>query len=124
MLYHFTSPEHLKSIEADGVITTTESNVNAFGGGPRVVWLTDDPDPGKAGWAEGSLYDKTAVRITVEVPDAYPWLAWAGEQGIEEYWKNALVSAGGGPDAAASWWVVERPVHTSEWEILEVRGDG
>jgi hypothetical protein len=75
-LYHFTCVEHLASIQRDDLIITTESNVSfeREHAGPDVVWLSSDPGrPPRDSWTHGSYYDKTRIRITVDVPDAVKW---------------------------------------------------
>jgi len=103
-LYHFTSRQHLARIEATGVLTVTESNMSQRRehAGPDVVWLTSNRAPDvHSGWKVGSAVDKTAVRITVEVPKrvAHRWRDWARSRGIDSEWMRSLASVGG----SGSW---------------------
>lgn len=78
-LYHFTSAQHLHGIFKHGltvgdVVTDLESFEGKIG-----VWLTSSPTPEGHGLS-GSSVDKTAFRLTVDVPDVVPlwkWTEWA-----------------------------------------------
>jgi hypothetical protein len=133
-LYHYTCVEHLPSILDKRVLRTTESNVSLTTehAGPDVVWLSSDPGrPPRKGWADGSFYDKTRIRITVELPVAWSaapgfrtyvdravrWIAWAYFRDVDRVARRGLILAGGGTHY--DWWVIERPV---TWdEIVEIR---
>jgi hypothetical protein len=121
ILYHFTSLERLPEIKAADRLTTTESNLSNHHehAGPDVVWLTSDADidadeQGLAGTAE----DKTAVRITVDVPDSevQPWLVWSRKRGITPGWALFLEEG----RRASSWYVVQRTIPASEWVDISV----
>jgi hypothetical protein len=119
ILYHFTSTTHLADIVQDEYLATTESNVSRSRphAGPDVVWLTSNPDPGAhIGWGGGSIVNKRAVQFTVDVPKAevHRWRNWGARRGIDPKWMRGLAAAGG----SNSWWVVERPVPASEWEVV------
>lgn len=123
-LHHFTSAMHFRLIRAAGSIHTTESNLNMLGEGPRVVWLSDsDNRELQGGWSSGSVLDKTDMRISVEVPDneAHPWKEWARARNIEWWWEEALIRAGGGEDAAKTWYVIERDIPRAEWRAITMR---
>lgn len=125
-LHHFTARDHLESILKEGRLRVTESNLSdrRTHAGPDVVWLTDEPSPDSAAWAEALYVDrfgrvarvdpagKLAIRITVDVPDAVHWPAWARSHGIRNMWYRKLAVAGGDPKR---WWVVERPIWRDEW---------
>jgi hypothetical protein len=121
LLYHYTAagPCHLEAILRDQRLTTTESNVSATQehAGPDVVWLTSEDDPTKYGLGlTGSAVDKRRIRITVDVEDAVLWLAWAKRQRSPQRVIKAMSKAGG----FRTWYVVERPIPSSEWvEILD-----
>ena len=131
ILYHFTSRYHLPAIMRDGALAPVESNVGGPGEphkAPDVVWLTTNPErrqgwmKGTGGYANGKMapeaIDKGAVRITVDVPDAVPWVPWARERGIKQYWLDALANTGGRCDPN-EWYIVERPVPCTEWLTIE-----
>jgi hypothetical protein len=121
ILYHFTCIEHLPKIEASGFIKVVESNISMRRphAGPDVVWLTSDPhrNADSHGLA-GSKVDKTAVRITVDVPESEvrAWIPWSRQRYITKAWASAL-EAGKRPD---QWFVVERPVTRDEWKAVDV----
>ncbi len=122
ILYHFTSTVHLPLINAAGALTTTESNLSPTRehAGPDVVWLTSDPEPDAEGHAlAGSCVDKTAVRITVDVPDAevWGWLPWSRGHRIPKKWARHL-ERGRRP---ATWYVMERPIPRAEWVAVDVQ---
>lgn len=87
--------------------------------GPDVVWLTDDPTPSQHWQALDAqpgmpyMFRKNIVLFTVEVPDEdlLHWPEWAREQGISEYWYDAL-----DPDKQAEhWYCVPRRILKEEW---------
>lgn len=121
ILYHYTSTMHLPRIEADGYLKVTESNISMrrTHAGPDVVWLTSDRKPNaEAHGLSGSAVDKTAVRITVEIPDseATPWLTWSRKHGITKAWATILESG----RRAEAWYVVERRIERGQWKAVEV----
>jgi hypothetical protein len=126
-LYHFTSEYHLSRILATGVLRVTDPNLMVEPlAGSGVVWLLDMPDP----WddnldaSHGLTEAKTAVRITVDVPDARAWLDWLTSRVFQPTWVQAIIDTGGGVDAARHWWVVPRPIPRPEWiEVRNMRTD-
>jgi hypothetical protein len=131
VFYHMTSRGHLAAIIEAGMIMTTESNVGSpinlagwqpFGShyAPDVVWLMDTTDlNGLDHGLGGSVYDKTEVYISVDVP-AFHWLDWAPMQQINPRWKEVIIKRGGGPEAAAHWYVWPGPIKAKHWvEIAE-----
>lgn len=121
VLYHFTSEHHLPLIRQAGFIRTTESNLSFIEEhvGADVVWLLDQPDPHDAPHGlVGSVFDKRAVRITVQV-NAERWTDWVKRQPRYDAQQAAiLVRTGGGPEAASHWWVTEQAIPRENW--LEV----
>ena len=126
-LYHYTSLERWALIQADGVLRTTESNLHPTipHAGPDVVWLTTDPDLGHGHGLKVAMdgTDKTAVRITVELPnkDVHRWKDWAIRRGIERRWLDTLDRTGGG--GSGTWRVVEKSITADRWADVHVRGD-
>jgi hypothetical protein len=129
LLYHFTSEANTRAILDSGEIVVTGrlpgSKGSASEGGPaRVVWLTDDADPGSGddhglggpGGQEPSA-DKRAVRFTVSVPDAQHWAEWAHRRRVGRRVLRQLDEAGGG--LSERWWVVPRAIATAEWAFVE-----
>lgn len=128
ILYHFTSAFHLPFIEAANEIRVTESNIGSpLAGfppvgahrGPDVVWLLDDPDPALGHGLTGASVDKTAVRITVDIPDAVKWTTWRETKRMHPAWRRRFVRAGGGSLAADHWYIATAPIKRDRWvEIL------
>ena len=148
LLYHFTSREHYTTrIDPAGYLALTESNVGSpdprwepYGThqGPPVVWLLDTPVLGhlhglrtftprelqeridRGMFPPGTRQpDKTELRITVEVEDAVRWAEWDPQTWMNYRWRNKFVTGAGGPKAAASWWVSERPIPRAEWAAVD-----
>jgi hypothetical protein len=129
LLYHFTSEVNTRAILDSGEIVVTcrlpGSKGSASEGGPaRVVWLSDDADPGMgddhglAGPVGGEpSAGKRAVRFTVTVPDAQHWPEWAHRRRVSRRALRQLDEAGGG--LSERWWVVPRSIGTAEWAFVE-----
>jgi hypothetical protein len=117
-LYHLTSTMHWPVIAQSGELRTTESNIDISGAGPPVVWLTTNPAPGPA-WAAGGF--KGEVVIDVRAPFVQWWPEWSRDQGIEEFWYEALASSGGDPE---EWWVSLRPIPYSDWRSVRLNPSG
>ncbi len=114
-LYHFTTKAHLPSILREGKLRLTDSQVSGDEPGTVIgaVWFLDTPT---CDWADhglsGSIWDKREVRLTVRTRDAVPWVPWARSRMTDKtsrIWYEATVNTGGGPDAAAHWWVTFEP---------------
>lgn len=128
-LYHYTSAEHFAAIQRDRVLLPSESNVGSpiqgmqpFGRqyGPNVVWLLDTPDlGGHPHGLAGSVFDKTAVRISVELKYAIKWYEWSWTSKMNLKWFNAFVKTGGGPEAANRWFVYPAPIAQRDWIAVE-----
>jgi len=88
-------------------------------GGFNAPWLTSDPEAGSQGWAGGGF--KTAVRITVQIPDGddnlYHWPEMAALLKMDPTWYQALHQAGGG---GSDDWYVYTGVIPPAW-FLDVR---
>jgi len=139
-LYHFTCAcdHHLGSILRDQKLTTTGANLHILEsraahrpGDPRVAWLTsqDSPErdhglqpPSPETLAAMRAYwtcDKTAVRFTLDLPDARRWIGWALLRGMSSRSMDALIATGGGIQSARTWFVVEREIPAAEWLAVE-----
>ena len=66
-------------------------------------------------------FKRAELRFTVETNDRWTtrWLDWAHAQHIDRGWRDTLVRIGGGPDAAAHWFISFAKVPRADW--LEVR---
>ena len=122
LLYHYTTSFHMHSIEAEGVLRLTDAVLQptASKGPDQVVWLSDDPT-WRQGWQQGSAFDKSEVRIVVDVPDAKKWRKWARDHGSPRWWMQVLERVGGGHKPGLHWFVVERPIPRAEWVRIEYR---
>ncbi|MEH6805013.1 MAG: hypothetical protein V7697_18590 [Rhodococcus erythropolis] len=137
-LYHFTCEDHLSSILNDGCLRTTESNLSRTRphAGPDVAWFGTMPEMrpgGSFGLHDGTVSsgivdpdngrpyywaDKTAIRITVELPkrEVQAWEPFVKKHGIDAKYLEALRSI------TPNWRrqrVITRPVDNTEW--IEVR---
>ncbi len=132
MLYHFTSLVSLDAILAAREIQLSKGPAGRrFTGQHRatplsVVWLTDAWDPGFGKDHGLSLpsnddpnQDKRGVRITVAVADAQHWPEWARHRRVNKKDLRELDEAGGG--LSERWWVVPRPIDSSDWALVENR---
>lgn len=124
-LYHFTCHEHLNGIRRSGLIQPTESNVGSpvthmppWGShrGPDVVWMLDtDTLNGLSHGLKGSAYDKTEIRITVDLPRPIRWLDWEWTAYMHPGWQNSIMEAGGGLAAVESWYIWPAPIRRRNW---------
>jgi len=127
-LFHFTYPERVDDIVAEGLHVTDVPTSPTRDQGYRGVWLTEDPNPLAQGWAQAiGLDGKAGARITVDIPHdmlgppytLYRWLDMAKRAEVEDWWLAALNKTGGG--GQESWWVYLfdiPPEWISYWEIL------
>ncbi len=125
--FHYTSVQHLESIERRGLIIPTESNIGSptpdmppFGEhvGPDVVWLMDEEDPfAHDHGLAGSFHNKRAVRIEVDVP-AILWLAWEPAMRMNPVWRGAFMHSGGGSPAYHHWYVWPAPIKRGRWKSI------
>jgi hypothetical protein len=91
-LYHYTSKERLQLILKEGITKgdvpiTPDKGFNA-------PWLTEDMDWGTQNWTTGAVYNKMAVRLTVNISTADPllckWSKVAEEYKMDKKWFRAL----------------------------------
>jgi hypothetical protein len=124
VLYHYTSKYHLQLILNDGFLKLTESNLIAPDGTFQtelksknykpVVWLTDSEITGGNG-LEGSMADKTEIKITVrKKPDFQWWHSWSRKNQIDKSWAKALEQG----NKSKRWFISEKIV-TME-DILKI----
>lgn len=130
MFYHFTCRENFRGILSSEVLLTTESNVGSpipdwkpFGAnyGPPVVWLLDTPEINFDHGLSGGVFDKTTVRIAVDVP-AIRWLDWEPASRMHYKWKKSFIKTGGGQEAASHWYVWPLPIKKNHWVEILVNG--
>lgn len=121
-LYHFTHPGHLASIIAQGVLRTTDNNIDpSTPVSPDVVWLTDEPVLLDEGHRDGLYAKKRQIRFEVDAPRARRWLDWVPVQTMDPNWKDTIIRSGGGIEAAEHWWVSVKPIPRANWKgILHV----
>lgn len=120
-LFHYTAGFHFQSILTEKVLRTTESNIEMSGAGPRVVWLTD-VDTSSHGWAAGGAKGEVRFTVSTRGLPIFWWPEWSRAQGIEEFWYNALASAGGGNPE--NWFVCTEPIGIDHWANIESHSDG
>lgn len=117
-LYHFTSLAHLVGIIADGMLSKGEIPVSPT----KVdngVWATTQAEPAPQAWSQGSVVDKTEVRIKILHPDKFvQWPLLARKLKVQKNWYEALDNAGAG--ASKHWWIQILPVQLETCSI-EVR---
>lgn len=95
--------------------------------GPDVVWLTSDPTPKQAWQSLNEHLDvraqKSQILFVVEVPDEdmHKWSEWAFEQGISQFWYDALDDDDGSAD---NWYVVPREIPKAEWVAIYMAQTG
>lgn len=120
-LYHYTSPLHLNWIVQSGFLKVVESNVSIQEerAGKDVVWLTDQEYWRSPKMLQG-VVDKTAVRFTVDAPDAQRADKWLRNNGATPETIEILEKSGGA--SAKTWYVVEHPIPSSAWLSVEYRG--
>jgi hypothetical protein len=116
LLFHFTSRYHLQQILESEKLKTTESNVSPLkpNAGPPVVWLTNEERWKKQGWHVGAAVNKLEFKFTVLIPrgDIKRWYDFAAEHNVPSHWMLALEENGGD---GSRWFVLERPIPSSEW---------
>ena len=95
ILYHFTRPNYVESIQEHGIIRGDVPTTPA--GGFNAPWLTDDPEPKHQSWV--AITEKNKVRITVNIKreiNLRKWNTYAKAIQMDETWYKALDAVGGG----------------------------
>lgn len=109
ILYHFTSPGHLRGIAIYGLTVGDVPTDRKRQRGRIGVWLTSSESPGGHG-LHGSGVDKTSYRLSVSVDEGSPslhrWLDWVHgnvtTDTIDALHKAAAQTEGDGP---STWFV-------------------
>lgn len=127
-VYHFTSRYHLPMIFKSGYLKLTESNLKAPTSRedalPKpdhelikpVVWLTRDAIPMGLS-LEGSIIDKTEIRITLRKRDHYePWILWSRKNRINKTWAKCL-ERGNNPNG---WYISEKIIPLNSSEVVKI----
>jgi hypothetical protein len=122
LLYFFTTAERLPEILESAEISVSSTPIVATWRrrGIRVVWLTDDEEAA-SGVDRGTEREPSSdfssappsARITVAVSDAQRWSQWAPRHKVSKKARRRLDAAGGGQ--GGRWWIVARPIPSSEW---------
>lgn len=113
ILRHWTAAARIPLILNAG-IRPTESNISLHQqhAGPYVVWLLPpDADPGQ-GNTHGLSSQKRTGWVDVRVP-AIRWEEWEPAQAMDPEWRRIMILAGGGPEAAALWYVWPAVIRTN-----------
>lgn len=114
-LYHFTSLDRVASIEQRGLLPLGVLSLAGTAIDDRCIWLTTNPNPQAQAWQHLDLgRDKTAVRFTVEAPDASRWFDVARTRGATPSWVSTTIAFG-----SADWWLSLYPVTITD---LHLRG--
>lgn len=123
-LYHFTCRAWWHYIEQDG-ITRGEVPLNAR----RIDQypnLTTDPEPAHQAWWHGSLFNKAAVRITIEVSPydekLVSWVELTRKYGMDDRLFRRLNRSGGG--GARNWWIYRGIVRPESFVAVDFLDDG
>lgn len=121
--FHYTSAERLPVIIESGMILPSESNVDPYHEhvGPDVVWLLDRQigTSHLTHGLDGSMYDKRSAFIEVDVPAIW-WLSWEWTWKMKPEWRDVMITSGGGPTAAAQWYVWPASISRRRWIRTEV----
>lgn len=129
-LYHFTSTYHLKMILESRFLKLTPSGLKETKN-PRVengiliddnmnykpvVWLTDNDKPLGLG-LEGSIVDKSEIRITLSKNDHYKyWLGWANKNLMNKKWQKEFIAS---TPQYKSWYISEQLIPIEDIIIIE-----
>ena len=122
LLYHFTSLMHLPLIEGSGYISRGDVPLTITGGF-NAPWLTADPEAGNQKWSQGGDVNKTAVRLTIQIPVGHRclhyWPELAHEEGVEPRWFDALARAQGGKSRDAYNWYIFKGRIPMSWVVAK-----
>lgn len=126
--YHLTAPVWAERIIREGRILKTESNIGSpipfhspFGShfGPDVVWLLDELPTDGAGFMRTDMpHGLTEVKMgyvfEVQVP-AIKWTDWEWTAKMDPEWKQIMLRAAGGEEAADHWHVFPANIGSSRF---------
>ena len=130
VLYHFTCKEHLEEILSSQYLKLTDSNIITPDGTLEterrsqaykpVVWLTDSEYSNNIG-LEGSVVDKTEIKITVLKKDyMVRWEDWGPQKEMEKAWRRRFCRN----QKISSWYISEQIIPFSDILRIENRYDG
>ncbi len=125
VLYHYTGTIHLNEILRTGYLKITDSMLREHDPHYKpVVWLTSEknPDPFKLG-LNGSMVDKTEVRIHVEKKPNLPiksWDVFSAQNKIDPAWKKNM-EAGRKP---GTWFISTKEIPIENITLIENRYTG
>ena len=102
-LYHFTHPERIEDIIAEGLIYGDVPTSPS--GGFNAVWLTSDRNPISQGWTQGGARQRLASPLISlkKNKTIARWLDLAKEANVEKWWLEVLNATGGG--GQRNWYV-------------------
>jgi hypothetical protein len=123
LLYHYADMSGVEVTLASGSIEPIALPLRGRRQSRAVVWLSEAPDIDTralpvtaAGPAEHSA-DEPLARFTVAVHDAQHWRHWAARHKVRRRHRRELDVRGDG--FSDMWWVVSRPIPSSEWLLVD-----
>lgn len=130
VLFHYTCKFHLPEIFKSGYLKLTDSNLIPPDGTllteiaskkyKPVVWLTDS-DATDGHGLDGSMYDKTEIRIIIKRnPTMKWWRAWAKQNHMNKEWMKIFTDGYN----SSSWYISQEIIPLKEIVRIENRYDG
>lgn len=120
-LYHYTSNFHIEAIMQNG-LSRGDVPITPTGLGENAVWFSTSPEPTEQGWVEGSIVDKTQIRITVNIPLSHPnlkkWTKYAAKR-LDPEWRSVLNHYGGGTEK--QWYIYFGVVPPAQFVSIDYR---
>lgn len=127
-LFHFTSHLHIPYIKREGIafgdipitISTTQDEAIALIGEDTGVWLTNNPKADDyVPWCADAPVDKTAMRLTVEIPETaasrlWTWRDYANHKSVDPKLVARLEEVGG-PLGCGLTWFIFKGIVLPEW---------
>lgn len=121
ILYHFTSERHIQRVRNEGItMGVVLTSLNPIAARQGIQWLTSNPDRLQSWKREGSRlpYDRTAFRITVEIPltdeRLRRWLT-AGPH-LCDVDTVSVLNAFGDPE---NWWIYFGPIPPTWFRVID-----